>query len=353
MERIAILGVAHLHVDAYIANLRASSAEVIGVYDWDAERGSAWAAAHAVPYYADPQVLLAEGIDGVIICSETAHHRELVELAASAGAAVLCEKPLGVGFEDSRAIVQACSEAGVRLMTAFPIRFDRSVTRIRDMIRRGDMGAVHAFTGTNQSVMPMRERSWFADQRLAGGGAMMDHIVHLADVYSWILGAPPHEVYAVNNRIVHNHAVTVETSGLAVLSYPNGVFATIDCSWNRPLSYPSWGGMAFSVVADAGTLETDVFRQQLTQFGGTRDLSWVPFGLDTNQLMIDEFLASIREDREPLVTGLDGLAATGVALAALESAATGRPVALTADRILAPARPGQTAAPLSSELLDI
>lgn len=79
----------------------------------------------------------------------------------------------------------------------------------------------------------------------------------------------------------------------------------------------------------------------------------MPFGLDTNQLGIDEFLASIRENREPLVIGLDGLAATGIALAALESAATGRPVALTADQILDPALSGQTAAPLRSEVLDI
>lgn len=326
--RIAILGVAHLHVDAYVQNLRNAGAEIVGVFDWDVERGATWARDESVPYFASAEALVAEGVDGVVVCSETVHHRRLVEIAAAAGAAVLCEKPLGVGPEDSEAIVRACREVGVRLMTAFPTRFSPAARRVERMVREGELGRVLSFTGTNQSVMPMRERSWFADKTLAGGGAMMDHIVHLADLYNWMVGAEPVEVYAVSNRIVHTEVVTVETSGLVVVTYENGVFATIDCSWNRPLDYPTWGGLAFSVVAEAGTVEADLFRQQLVQYGGRRALSWVDFGLDTNQLMIDEFLASIREDRAPAISGEAGLSATRVALAALESAATGLPVQL-------------------------
>jgi predicted dehydrogenase len=329
--RIAILGVAHLHVDAYVQNLRNAGAEIVGVFDWDTERGCTWARNESLPYFSSAESLVAEGVDGVVVCSETVHHRALVEVAAAGGAAVLCEKPLGVGTEDSEAIVHACRTAGVRLMTAFPMRFSPSALRIERMVREGELGSVHSFTGTNQSVMPMRERSWFADKTLAGGGAMMDHIVHLADLYNWVLGADPVEVYAVSNRIVHTEIVTVETSGLVMVTYANGVFATIDCSWNRPLDYPTWGGLSFSVVADAGIVDADLFRQQLVQYGGRRALSWVDFGLDTNQLMIDEFLESIREDREPAVSGEAGLSATRVALAALESATTGLPVRL--DRV--------------------
>jgi predicted dehydrogenase len=177
--------------------------------------------------------------------------------------------------------------------------------------------------------MPIHERSWFVDPALAGGGAMMDHIVHLADIFCWMMGTAPTEVYAVGNRIVHSEMVTVETAGLVMLTYPNGVFASIDCSWNRPMNYPSWGGISLSVVADGGTVDLDPISQQLTRFGGRRDYGWIPWGLDTNQIMIDEFLAAIEEDRQPCVTGRDGLIATRIALAALESAATGEPVTLT------------------------
>ncbi len=325
--RVGILGVAHLHVDAYIGNLRAAGAEVVGVHDRDALRARMWGERFGVTVHGDVAGLLAAGLDAVVVCSETAHHAELVEQAAAAGCTVLCEKPLGVGPQDSARIVAACERAGVPLMTAFPVRFSPAVRQLRELVGSGGLGALRALTGTNQSVMPMRERSWFADPVLAGGGAMMDHIVHLADVFCWLLDAAPERVYAVGNRIVHSEVVTVETSGLVVLDYADGVFASIDCSWNRPLDYPTWGGIGMSVVGDGGTVEVDAMRQRLTRFGGTPSFGWTPWGVDINQLMVDEFLAAARERREPAVTGRDGLVATTVALAALESAASGAPVA--------------------------
>jgi len=326
MARIGFLGVAHLHVDAYIGNLRAAGAELIGVHDRDATRARAWGARFGVTVHDDLDVLLDAGLDAVIVCSETAFHAELVEKAAVAGCAVLCEKPLGVGQEDSARIVAVCDRAGVPLMTAFPVRFHPAVQELRALVGSGSLGSLRAFAGTNQSVMPIRERAWFADPVLAGGGAMMDHVVHLADVFCWLLDAVPEQVYAVANRIVHSDVVTVETSGLVMLDYAGGVFASIDCSWNRPMDYPAWGGIGLSVVGDGGTVEVDAMRQRLNRFGGRDAFGWTPWGVDTNQRMIDEFLAAVNEGREPAVTGRDGLIATTVALAALESARSGQPV---------------------------
>lgn len=324
--RIGILGVAHLHVDAYIGNLRAAGADVVGVHDHDALRGRMWGAQFDVPVHGEVDGLLAANLDAVVVCSETVHHASLVVKAAEAGCAVLCEKPLGVGAEDSTRIVTACEQAGVQLMTAFPVRFSPAVRQLEALVRGGGLGALRALSGTNQSVMPMRERSWFVDPALAGGGAMMDHVVHLADVFCWLLGAAPERVYAVGNRIVHSEVVTVETSGLVMLDYAGGVFASIDCSWNRPLDYPTWGGIGMSVVGDGGTIEVDAMRQRLTRFGGGQSFGWTPWGVDINQLMIDDFLSAVRERRTPAVSGRDGLIATTVALAALESVATGAPV---------------------------
>ena len=328
MMRIAVLGVAHLHADSYVVNLRNSSAEVVGVFDHDADRARWWGKKFGVTVFEDLGQLLAERLDGVVVCAETLHHLHLVEAAAAAGASVLCEKPLGVGIEDSRRIVDVCAEQGVSLMTALPVRLSPAVRHVRDLVADGELGPIRALSGTNQSVMPMRERSWFADATLAGGGAIMDHVVHLADAFTWILGTEPEEVYAVSNRIVHPEVVTVETSGLVMVGYPGGIFASIDCSWNRPLNYPTWGGLALSVVGDGGTLEVDPGKQRMTQYGGPEKYSWVPWGIDTDQFMIDEFLESIEMGRKPLVTGENGLSTTLVALAALESSRTGEPVLL-------------------------
>ena len=82
MTRIGILGVAHMHIDAYTENVRAAGAEIVGAYDWDGERGRAWCQRHNVRFFADISALLDAAPDGVIICSETSFHRQLAEHAA-------------------------------------------------------------------------------------------------------------------------------------------------------------------------------------------------------------------------------------------------------------------------------
>jgi predicted dehydrogenase len=327
--RIGMLGVAHVHVASYLAAVQAAGASVVGVYDWDIERGQAWANSHDISFAGHPEALLDSRLDGVIVCAETVFHEELIKLAVQARVAVLCEKPLGVSREDLISIVNSCSSAGVPLMTCFPARFHPAVRLVRSMVIEGDLGRVRALIGTNQGVMPILGGSWFTDRQFAGGGAMMDHIVHLADIFCWMSGATPKTVYAISNRVVHAEVVTVETGGLVVMNYPDEMFASIDCSWDRPLSYPTWGDGGFTIVGETGTVEVDLTSERLTQFGGDRDFSWVPWGADTNQLMIEEFLAAIREGREPAVTGVEGQVATEIALGALESAATGEVVELT------------------------
>lgn len=329
MLRIGILGVAHLHVDSYIVELRAAGADVVGVFDNDEERASFWGERFSTRVFHSVDSLLAEGLDGVLVCSETLFHREFVSAAARAGVAVFCEKPLGVSSEDSHAIVNECSDHKVTIMVALPTRMSPVVGRVRNMVANGELGMIRSFSGMNQSVMPMRERSWFVDKRLAGGGAIMDHVVHLADAATWILDEEPDSVYAVSNRIMHSDVVTVETSGLVMVEYPSGAFASIDCSWNRPLNYPKWGGLSFSIVGDGGTVDVDSGRQELTKFGGEQKFSWVPFGINANRLLIIEFLTAIEEERLPQITGEHGLSASRVAVAALQSVATGQPVMMS------------------------
>ena len=62
--------------------------------------------------------------------------------------------------------------------------------------------------------------------------------------------------------------------------------------------------------------------------GATRDSSWIGFGPDPNQAMLEEFVGSIRENRDSSVTWSDGYQAMRVALAAYESARTGQPAAV-------------------------
>ncbi|MFO7959831.1 MAG: Gfo/Idh/MocA family oxidoreductase [Nitriliruptoraceae bacterium] len=327
--RIGLLGVAHLHVDAYVDNVRRSGVAVVGVTDRDPVRGRGWATKHGVRWVEDRAELLRSDLDAVIVCSETARHLEDVEAAAGAGVAVLCEKPLATTEAAADAIVSACREAEVPLATAFPMRASPPMRQLREVVTSGRLGTVWAAQGTNQGELPMRHRSWFVDPEESGGGALMDHVVHLADLLRWYLGRDPVEVYATTNRILHGETVPVETGGLVMLTYGDGTFASIDCSWSKPDDYPTWGGLTLELVGERGVVGVDAFSQHLVVHGGPEGpLGWPGWGTDANQLMIDDFLASVADGRSPLATGEDGLAATGIVLAAARSAECGDAVRL-------------------------
>lgn len=325
--RLAALGVAHPHVHSYIACAQAlAEVELLGVGDDDPARAQACADRHGLT--ARPiEALLAERPDGVILCAENVHHRRLTEAAAAAGAGVLCEKPLATTAEDGRAMIAACARAGVALMTAFPCRFATPIAQARAHVAAGGLGRVLAMVGTNRGTMP---GGWFTDPALSGGGAVMDHTVHVVDLMRWFTGAEVATVHAEIGTLFHP-SLPVEDTGVLSLTFTDGTFATLDTSWARlpDGAHPTWGDVTLSVAGTGGSLEVDAFGQRLHLVSEEEGkLIWAPWGDDMDAGLIAEFVAALAERRPPAIAGEDGLRAVEVALAAYRSAAEGRTVSV-------------------------
>jgi predicted dehydrogenase len=325
--RVGVFGTAHVHVSAYVQNLAFNPhVDIVGVAEPDPHLRDSWSNDHTDPLFGSYAELIAAGIDAAVICTTTSGHRPLVEQLAEAGVAVLCEKPLATSVHDAAAIVQACQAADVPLMTAFPMRFSPDLASGASYISSGQIGDVIAFTGVNQGHIPTDYAAWFADPVEAGGGAIMDHTVHIVDILRWWTGAEPVEVFAEVNKIMHP-GESVESAGIITVGFDNGVFATIDCSWSRPDGYPTWGGLAIEAVGSSGAFTIDAFANRLRMWSGGTE-SWVDWGTDANQAMIDHFVGAVRGKHALSVTGNDGLKATEVALAAYRSVQSGQPVTL-------------------------
>jgi predicted dehydrogenase len=326
--RVGLLSAAHVHADAYAdLLLEMPGVELIGLADEDEEQGRTFTRAHGVPYLGDRDALLGERPDAVVVTSPNAHHRADVEGLAAAGIGILCEKPLATTVDDAVAIVRACRAGGVPLMTAFPMRFSPPLLAVAGDVRDGTIGRVCAVASVNQGELPSRHRAWFVDPELCGGGAVMDHTVHVIDLLRWMLEREVTEVWAATNRILHADRVAqVETGGLILVHFGD-VIVTIDCSWSRPDSYPTWGGLAFEFVGERGVLEVDAFRQRFTLHeAGEAHARWVYWGSDPNAGMLAAFIDAVREASEPPISGVDGLRAVEVVAAAYASAASGEPV---------------------------
>ncbi|HVX42401.1 MAG TPA: Gfo/Idh/MocA family oxidoreductase, partial [Mycobacteriales bacterium] len=329
-----VLSFAHVHAATYVSLLRDRPDVELIAADPDADhdtsgelRGAAMAEQLGIRLLGSYADVMAARPDAVVICSENSRHRPLVELAATAGAHVLCEKPIATTLEDATAMIGACRNAGVVLMPAYPVRFHPAFTVLRENVRAGRLGRILAAAGTNNGRAPIASRRWFVDAELAGGGAFMDHIVHLADLLDHLRGEPAVEVYAQSNRIVHENEVDVETGGLVAVTYADGMVATIDCSWNRPATATIGGGLTLYLEGEHGSAGFDTGNQSLTLFDDVAGgISRVGYGPDLDALMLQEFLTAIAEGRPAQPDGDTGLRTLQIVLAAQESDRTGQPV---------------------------
>jgi len=325
--RIGVLSLAHGHAHSYINSLRTRrDVEVVGFYDDDANRGHAAEGMHHVRFFRTADALLDQNLDAVIVCAENAKHAPLVTQAAGKVKAILCEKPIATTLEDAQRMIDSCAATKTKLQIAFPVRFSPTIQWLKNLLDRGDLGQIYALQTTNHGSMP---GNWFIDKSLAGGGAVIDHTVHVIDLLRWFWNTEVVEVYAeIGDSLLHP-GLGIDDAGLLSFKLANGVYGTLDTSWSRPASYTTWGDVKIEVTAEKGVIYVDAFRQHLAvssnKAGKTR---WNTWGSDMDQGLVDNFIGMIRSDHAPFISGNDGLRALEVALAAYESARTGQPVSL-------------------------
>jgi predicted dehydrogenase len=300
--KVAIASFAHVHAGSYahllgsMPDIDVLSADPDGAAAPDAgPRGAELAKLFGIPYVDTYDELFAWGPDAVVVTSENAGHRALVERAAAVGAHVLCEKPLATKVADGEAMLAASEAAGTILMIAYPVRFAPSYLQLRANVEAGRLGDVFAVLGTNNGKIPYDARQWFTDAELAGGGALVDHTVHCADLIDGLTGgASATRVYAAANRILHQDKnVEVETGGLVTINYDNGLLATIDCSWSVPDNGATWGGVSLQVTGTNGSVEIEPF---LPHVGGTDPAGevFMAIGGNLDESLLDTFLDAVR-----------------------------------------------------------
>lgn len=324
--RVGIVTAAHLHVWSYVHALSTHpDAELVGFWDDESDRAAAFEAKTKLARFDSLQALL-DAADAVVIVSENARHSEHAVTAAKAGKHTLCEKPLAISEADGRAMIDAAASAGVQLMTAFPCRFSPAFQRLVERVRAGEIGAIKGICATNRGRCPF---DWFVDKSKSGGGAMIDHVVHVADLLRVLLDAEPVRVQAqVSSNL---HGGDWEDCAMLTLDYANGAFATLDSSWSRPKAFKTWGDVTMTVVGEQGVLELDMFGQALdfyTEGAPTHSVSG--YGSDLDSAMVDAFVRSCLDGTPVPVSGEDGLAAARVAFAGYASLGQETPAAVSA-----------------------
>ena len=326
MAKLGIMSFAHMHAYSYAASVKElAETELAAIWDDDPARGKAASDQFGVPFIAGRDAFLASDLDGVIVCSENVKHRSMVEAAAKAGKWVLCEKPLATTIEDARAMIDACKKAGVGLGTAFPCRYVSPLMAAKADLDSGRFGAIYAAACTNNGSFP---GGWFADEKLSGGGATMDHTVHVVDLLRWMFGKEITKVYCENGNLIHEGIGTDDVGSLH-FEMEGGIKVSHIASWNRSKSFPTWGDVTMEIIAENGVLNVDAFNQKINVYNDTvMKAEWAPWGDNADLGLVRDFAAACDEKRDPAITGYDGLKAVEVTVAAYKSAKSGAMVSI-------------------------
>ncbi|RDW22185.1 gfo/Idh/MocA family oxidoreductase [Oceanobacillus arenosus] len=314
--KIGMMSFAHMHAYSYADSLmKLGNIELVGVFDDDLERGKKVAEKYLTKHFSDQENFLRTEMDAVIICSENTRHKEMVLNAAEAKKHILCEKPIATTIEDAEEMIEACKVNGVILQIAFPVRFSSPIAQLKNLIDNGELGDIVAFRTTNRGQNP---GGWFIDKNLSGGGAVLDHTVHMVDIMRWYLGK---EITHVDAMVAsYFHDIDIDDAGILTLEFENGVIATHDASWSRFAEYPTWGDVTIEVIGTKQTIKVDAYKEHIRMFtSGAKSLSNVFYGNDMDFGLIQDFVECVQKGKEPSITGFDGLKALEVALAAYES----------------------------------
>jgi predicted dehydrogenase len=313
-----------LHIWSYAEAFKAHPlAEVVGVWDEDEARGEAFGQASGVPFVGSLQNLF-DAVDAVVITSENKRHAEMAEWAAQAGKHILCEKPLVTNEEEAERMSRAVEASDKVFMTAFPCRYSPAYQRLKERVRSGDIGAIRAICATNHGRCPF---SWFVEPENSGGGALVDHVVHVGDLLRDLLGEDPVRAQAHTGNGMYGK--DWDDTAMITLEFAGGVFATIDSSWSRPGNFKTWGDVTMNVVGEDGVIELDMFGQEVQHYHpGDTTHTVAGYGSNMDALLVDDFIRCCLGERKVTVTLRDGLQASRMFMAGYQSVRDGQPAAV-------------------------
>ncbi len=229
-------------------------------------------------------------VDAVILTTPTPMHAAQAIEVMKAGKHVLIEIPMADSLADSKLVVETQRATGKTAMVCHTRRFNPSHQWVHDRIQRGELTLQHLvvdtffFRRTNINALG-KPRTW-TDHLL------WHHSCHTVDLFAYQTGEGVAKAQAQQGPIHPELGIAMDMS--INLSTPSGVLCSLSLSFNNdgPL------GTFFRYICDNGTYIAR-YDELVDGKGNTIDLSGVAMSNDGIELQNREFIAAIREGREP------------------------------------------------------
>jgi len=262
----------------------------------------------------------APQVDAMYLCTPHYLHLEHVRLAAGAGKHILVEKPIARTLVEGSQIIDAAQQSGVTLMVAENYRFMAPVQECRRLVESGAIGDVRLIQLQEES--PFRPDGWRNLQDLNGGGVFIDGGIHKIHFLRYVAGEPC-SIYAAALPKALND-LEGEDGVVLIVRWDSGAVGLINHSWVAS-SQPS--PPLVSVSGTKGQLTFAAGEAWLrVEIGDSAETKSLPPDNSGLTAMVQEFINSIREKREPETSGTEGLKDLALVLKTYESIDLGAPV---------------------------
>ncbi len=326
-----LIGASDIAATRVIAAIQASGGDIAGVVSGSAERASDFAASHGLPRFTtDLDELLRWDTDAVYISSTNALHYDQAVRAMRAGKHVLCEKPLALEASQAEAMVKLAEETGLVLAANHHLPGSPLHVKARELVTAGSIGTVLSAKVAHAVLLPERLRGWRLGHGTPGSGVILDITCHDASVLNPLLGTPV-AVTALAVRQAGWNTGGQEDAAMTVIRYENTGHSPVLAQTHDSFTV-GYAGTSLEVHGTDGTLQIiDAMTQDttgqlvLTTGSGVRSVD-VDCSEDLYVIGLRAFTAAVEGTGTPTATGRDGLMALKVALAAQESAISGRTV---------------------------
>ena len=324
MVKVAIIGaggIAHRHVETL---QKIEQAEIIGIQDIKKEKAKSLASQCGAQVFEKMEDSLKE-VDAVYILTPPSTHREIAVKAMDAGKHVICEKPIAITLEDAEIMIDKAKANNVKLFITFNMRFRKSYKRLKEIVDSGKLGDMITFWNQRMARGLPESYNWRTDPELLCG-ITIESLSHDIDLVRWI-GS---DIVDVRGRIfASNPEISdMDDNSQVMLTLENGATANIHVSWSSYFSKNSRG-----VVGTRGTVNLEgkgMWDCKSFQWQTENDeepiIENIEDSLDEHSYLKENehFIECIEKDREPNITGKDGLEVLKISHAILKSHKTGQ-----------------------------
>jgi len=307
--RVAIMGLGSYGTRVAEAMQTCKAAKLVGVISGTPSKVTAWQSKYNIPakncynYENFDQIKNNPDIDAVYVITPNGLHKDFVIRVAKAGKHAICEKPMAVNAAEGKEMVDACKQAGVKLLVGYRMHFEPKTLEAIRMRTSGELGKVLFFQGLSGFVIG-DPNQWRLNKQLSGGGAMMDIGIYSINGSRYMIGEEPIWVTAQETKTnTEKFKPGIDETIQFQLGFPGGAVASC-------LSTYAMNNLdKFFVNAEKGWVEM----WPSTGYGpimGKTNKGELAGPIVTHQtVQMDEFSAILLQGKKPIVPvdGEEGL----------------------------------------------